>query len=182
MSKKEADGDVVNEDLSLFRQAMKDVTPIKKQNRVLLKKKKPRIKINPAIVDEPLPSILIFDYETEETVSSDTQMFFARPGLSQKQIRDLKLGKFAIEATLDLHGFNIETARDELIKFIDNKYNNNQRHIRIVHGKGHGDKPVLKNKLNNWLRQIDQILAFSSANSRHGGVGALYVLLKSVKK
>jgi DNA-nicking Smr family endonuclease len=36
---------------------------------------------------------------------------------------------------------------------------------------------VLKVKLNNWLPQWDQVLAFTTAPARDGGTGALYVLL-----
>ncbi|MEE9156926.1 MAG: Smr/MutS family protein, partial [Gammaproteobacteria bacterium] len=38
--------------------------------------------------------------------------------------------------------------------------------------------PVLKNKLNNWLRQRDEVLAFCSTRPVDGGTGAVYVLLK----
>jgi DNA-nicking Smr family endonuclease len=53
-----------------------------------------------------------------------------------------------------------------------------------VHGKGNGSwqkQPVLKNKLNQWLRQRDEVLAFCSARPCDGGTGAIYVLLKKRK-
>jgi DNA-nicking Smr family endonuclease len=37
---------------------------------------------------------------------------------------------------------------------------------------------VLKNKLNAWLRQRDDVLAFCSAPAHDGGSGAAYVLLR----
>jgi DNA-nicking Smr family endonuclease len=53
--------------------------------------------------------------------------------------------------------------------------------VRIIHGKGHGShqkRPVLKQYVNHWLRQRDEVLAFCSARQVDGGTGAVYVLLK----
>jgi DNA-nicking Smr family endonuclease len=53
--------------------------------------------------------------------------------------------------------------------------------VRIIHGKGLGSlgkKPVLKNKVRNWLVQKDEVLAFCQARAADGGSGALMVLLK----
>ncbi|RMD71241.1 MAG: DNA mismatch repair protein MutS, partial [Gammaproteobacteria bacterium] len=54
------------------------------------------------------------------------------------------------------------------------------RCVRIVHGKGRRSarQPVLKQKVNGWLRARDEVLAFCSARPHHGGTGALYVLLR----
>jgi len=40
--------------------------------------------------------------------------------------------------------------------------------------------PVLKIKVNSWLRQKAQVLAFCSARPQDGDTGAVYVLLKKV--
>jgi DNA-nicking Smr family endonuclease len=39
-------------------------------------------------------------------------------------------------------------------------------------------RPVLKGKVNHWLQQRDEVLAFCSARPVDGGTGAVYVLLK----
>ncbi|MHB8428784.1 MAG: Smr/MutS family protein, partial [Acidiferrobacterales bacterium] len=36
----------------------------------------------------------------------------------------------------------------------------------------------LKGKVNSWLRQKDEVLAFCSAPRQDGGTGAVYVLLR----
>jgi DNA-nicking Smr family endonuclease len=59
------------------------------------------------------------------------------------------------------------------------------RCARIIHGKGSstsGRPPVLKQKVNYWLRLYDQVLAFCSATRRDGGTGAVYVLLRNPNK
>jgi DNA-nicking Smr family endonuclease len=53
--------------------------------------------------------------------------------------------------------------------------------VRIIHGKGNRSNhkgPVIKTKINNWLRQHERILAFHSARPVDGGTGAIYVLLR----
>lgn len=181
MGIKSKDDTMSEEDRSLFREAMDKIKKIK-QERVILKRKPIQVMKRKRIEYPATATFTISDYQTEATVTSDDNLFYARPGLSEKQIRELRQGKIKIQARLDLHGFNTETARDELITFIDDKYKKDLRYLCIIHGKGHSDQPVLKNKLNNWLRQIDKILAFATARSKHGGAGAVYVLLKSNKR
>ena len=44
---------------------------------------------------------------------------------------------------------------------------------------GSGERgPVLKSKVNHWLRRRDSVLAFVSTRQVHGGTGAVYVLLR----
>ncbi|HRY16587.1 MAG TPA: Smr/MutS family protein, partial [Candidatus Competibacteraceae bacterium] len=46
-------------------------------------------------------------------------------------------------------------------------------------GKGSRHRgPILKQKVNHWLRQRDEVLAFCSARAIDGGTGAVYVLLR----
>ncbi|MET0035007.1 MAG: Smr/MutS family protein [Candidatus Thiodiazotropha lotti] len=49
-------------------------------------------------------------------------------------------------------------------------------------GRQAGRQPILKHKLNIWLRQRDDVLAFTSAPRRDGGTGAAYVLLRNPDK
>jgi DNA-nicking Smr family endonuclease len=86
-----------------------------------------------------------------------------------------------LEAELDLHGLTLAKAEPTLSQFLEQCQEQKIRCVRIIHGKGWGsrdNKPVLKSKLNHWLRQSDAVLAFCSATIEDGGTGALYVLLK----
>ena len=50
----------------------------------------------------------------------------------------------------------------------------------MVHGKGHGSpgrQPVLKAKVQRWLAQRQEVIAFAQASGPQGGAGALIVLL-----
>ena len=115
-------------------------------------------------------------------VGSDEVLFFARPGLQQRQLQRMKRGQVQIGAELDMHGMTAAVARGALISFIAICRDQHVRYARIIHGKGYstqGAAPVLKNRLNSWLRQHHDVLAFSSATIQDGGSGALYVLLRT---
>jgi DNA-nicking Smr family endonuclease len=116
-------------------------------------------------------------------VSAEDILSFFRPGLQTKVIRRLKQGHFPLEAELDLHGLNSEQAHHVLLSFLTFCQTQHYRCVRIIHGKSHHAdyQPILKNKVNLWLREVKSVLGFHSAKPRHGGAGALYVLLKKEK-
>ncbi len=83
---------------------------------------------------------------------------------------------------LDLHGLTARHAHSTLELFFRDCHRRRVRCVHIIHGKGYGSEdrqPVLKQKLNLWLRQRHDVMAFCSATSRDGGTGAAYVLLRS---
>jgi DNA-nicking Smr family endonuclease len=106
---------------------------------------------------------------------TEEKLFFARAGLQHKLIKNLKQGKLKISEELDIHGMTLNQAEKTVSAFIDHAIRYQYRCIRIIHGKG---KAVLKNFLDDYLKTLQGVLAFSSAQPRDGGSGALYVLLK----
>jgi DNA-nicking Smr family endonuclease len=93
----------------------------------------------------------------------------------------MKAGQLAFEGSLDLHGMTVEFARQTLREFIDEALRLEVRCVRVTHGKAarlDGKKPMLKSHVNTWLRQHAKVLGFTSCIAKHGGAGALYVLLK----
>ena len=108
---------------------------------------------------------------------------FKRPGIQNGVYRKLRLGHYQLDARLDLHRFAIKQAREEVFSFIGEASHLGLRTLLIVHGKGHskanGDKTaVLKGYVNQWLRELEAVQAFHSAQPQHGGTGAVYVLLR----
>ncbi len=107
---------------------------------------------------------------------------YISPGLQKKVLSKLRQGFFDIDAELDLHGLNAHEARHLLSEFLTRCVVAELRCVHVIHGKGYrspDNRPVLKNKLNLWLRQHDDVLAFCSSNPDDGGTGAVYVLLRS---
>ena len=101
--------------------------------------------------------------------------------MQQAILRKLRRGQFQVGAALDLHGMTVATARDALAAFLQHARRDSLGCVRIIHGKGkrsHHRGPVLKQKINHWLRQRDEVLAFCSARPMDGGTGAIYVLLR----
>lgn len=113
-------------------------------------------------------------------VKPDDEIRYAAPGLARGVMRKIKQGAYAVEASLDLHGKTVEQARVALLRFVHDCRRFNVRLAIVLHGKGEqGDPPaLLKSYTNRWLREIPEVLAFHSAPKHHGGVGAVYVLIK----
>jgi DNA-nicking Smr family endonuclease len=105
---------------------------------------------------------------------------FTRPGVQHGVFKNLRLGKYDIHSTLDLHGKTVEQSRQAVWGFIKDCYHQGVRCGLITHGKGQGrEEPAkLKSCVNHWLPQIDSVLAFHTAQKQHGGLGATYILLK----
>ena len=115
-------------------------------------------------------------------VSSEDTLFFARPGLQQRLLKRLRRGQLPVEAELDMHGMTVPVAENELVRFLSLCRDQHIRCVRIIHGKGYssmGGSPVLKNRLNHWLRQHQDVLAFTTTPRDAGGAGAMYVLLRT---
>jgi DNA-nicking Smr family endonuclease len=119
--------------------------------------------------------------EMDSKVESGEVLRFLRSGIQTNVLQKLRRGQFPVEATLDLHGLTTAEANDELYRFLQHSQNLGRQAVRIVHGKGLGSKdqqPVLKTKINQWLREFPVVLAFCSSSPRDGGTGAVDVLLR----
>ena len=171
MSIKDPDSD--DNDLALFRQAMSDVKPLEDDKADPFRKK-----------HRPHP-LERFEHEADQEEFADIHvetpdfLDFQRPGIQHRLYRDLQRGVIEPEATLDLHGMRVVDARQALVRFLKQSLHVHRRCVRIIHGKGRGSdqQPVLKQKINQWLPQKDEILAFCTAPRWDGGTGAVYVLL-----
>jgi DNA-nicking Smr family endonuclease len=96
-------------------------------------------------------------------------------------MRKLARGNFSVQDEIDLHGMTVPEAKEALQEFVGECELKGLTCIRVVHGKGLGSGnrgPVIKNKVNKWLRQWNAVLAFVSARQVDGGTGAVYVLLR----
>lgn len=114
-------------------------------------------------------------------VETGEELSFARSGVSRQVLRDLRRGRFSIEAQIDLHGLTVAEARIALAGFLQQSRAAGRRCVRVIHGKGLSSpdrKPILKQKVNGWLQQWNDVLAFCSAPPTDGGTGAAYVLLR----
>lgn len=173
--------EVAPEEADLFRSAVGPVRRLQ-HDRVYHPPRRPSPRPRFRELDEQAVKreMLHGDLHPAELETGDELLFF-RPGLQHSVLRRLRRGQFTIEAEFDLHGMTVPVARQALAEFLHAAGAHGQRCVRIIHGKGHGShqrKPVLKSKVDHWLRQRRDVLAFCSARQVDGGTGAVYVLLR----
>jgi len=105
-------------------------------------------------------------------------------GVDKATARKLTKGKFNIQAKLDLHGRTQDEALHALKDFIKNCHESAKRSVIVVTGKGANNEGILKQQVPRWLNSPsirEHIIMFSYAQPKHGGDGALYILLKKNK-
>jgi DNA-nicking Smr family endonuclease len=102
-------------------------------------------------------------------------------GLDRRTWLRLKRGQVAIEQILDLHGRTQDEAHGALARFLGSARAAGCRCVLVVTGKGLGSGGTLRHMVPRWLNEganREHIVAFSPAQARHGGAGALYILLR----
>lgn len=108
----------------------------------------------------------------------------AGPGVSDRQLSELRRGIPAPEERIDLHGTRVKSAQRLLIQRVDSAAARHLRCVLVIHGKGtqSGDgESVLREHLPAWLTRSTtsrSILAFAPAPAHLGGAGATLVLLR----
>lgn len=174
-----------DDEFSLFTQEMRGVKrisvdqadtgkPKADRQQLNLRRQNASVKVESVRVDG-LSDQFVIDVGAEDELS------WARDGVQEGQLRKLKAGQISFEGSLDLHGMNIEKARELLWDFLAEATRLEVRCVRVTHGKAartDGRKPLLKSHVNTWLRQHPQVLGFTSCLPRHGGTGSLYVMLR----
>ncbi len=169
------------DDRELFRTSVGPVTPVT-SDRIHHRRKRPTPRPRFALADERavLQDALSDLFEPWE-LDTGEELLFVRAGLQHRLLQKLRRGQYAVGAELDLHGMTVPIARQAVGEFLYQCRLRGIRCIRIIHGKGRGSRhtgPVLKGKVDHWLRQRDEVLAFCTARPVDGGTGAIYVLLK----
>ena len=107
----------------------------------------------------------------------------ARDGLDRAKAERLRRGKLPIEATLDLHGLRQAEAHRRLGRFLADCQDAGKRCVIVVTGKGlyKEEGGVLRSAVPRWLNEpgnCERVLSFDYAQPKHGGTGALYILLR----
>lgn len=176
------------DDDDLFRKAMGDVKPLSSKPR--------HDQMRPPNGDIPSSTLkkrreAAISGKTEggaalseawvEPIEPEQKIEFSRSGIQQSRLRQLRHGNFNVQYQVDLHGYKIDEARELVFEFL--QFAQSQGHIcvRIIHGKSHriaNRQSTLKSHVNHWLRQLPEVLAFTTAPPSEGGAGSLLVLLK----
>ena len=169
------------DDREAFAEAMRDVARRPEPNRAR-SPTKPSPHPRQTEADERAVLDELLQHDPEHWIESGEQLSYKAPGLQDSVFRRLKRGAYKIGSELDLHGMNSETAKLALHRFLNDCQQYGIRCVRVIHGKGlrsSNQGPVLKTRVDRWLRRRQDVLAFASARPQDGGSGAAYVLLKS---
>jgi DNA-nicking Smr family endonuclease len=114
------------------------------------------------------------------------------PGTTLDGTWDRGLSRGAIEpdATLDLHGHNLATAYSLLDERLEQAIAMGARVLLLVTGKPRTDerrphgRGAIRAAVGDWLaasRHAARIAAVRNAHPRHGGSGALYIVLRRAR-
>ncbi len=114
-------------------------------------------------------------------------------GMDKRQSERLRRGRLPIDGKIDLHGLKQLEAHARLAGFIARAHDQGKRCLLVVTGKGSrtgGDDTdfftnrepgVLRRNVPRWLMEPgmrEKVLSITEAQPKHGGAGALYVLLR----
>ena len=147
------------QDRTLFRQAVGPIKPLHCDQINSIQYRPAPIPHFTQADERQALTDMISDHFKPADLDIGEELYYCRDGVQQTVLRKLRRSQFQIGAVLDLHGMTVVMARETLTIF-----------HRV---------PVLKQKINHWLRQRDEVLAFCSARLVDGGTGAIYVLLRS---
>ena len=169
----------------LFLEQMKDVRRIRRPNRAEVSTPK---ELTPGHLERQRAAVDAQVRDSNPLTASDVDPLTAhdilswqRPGVQHGVFRKLRLGQYPIEARLDLHRMTVEQARREVFGFVKDCVRYGLRSVIILHGKGERNPDgiaQLKSYLARWLPELDEVLAFHSAQKHHGGTGAVYVMVR----
>lgn len=117
----------------------------------------------------------------------------ASDGIDRRTAQRFSRGEMKIDARLDLHGMSLSQAEASVTHFIRSAAAADYRCVLVVTGKGRrkaenanffdesASRGRIRDEAPHWLNRPSlrpMILAVREAHFRHGGGGALYVLLK----
>ena len=151
-------------DRLLWREAMRSVTPLRRR----------------AAPSSP-PPVQVEEERPNVPIRAPALDRFS--GIDRANAERLKRGLHRIEARLDLHGMTQSEAHRALFAFVHASRDAGLRCVLVITGRGFGPNGpgVLKSSVPRWLEQPvlrRQLLAIAPAQPRHGGAGALYLLLR----
>ncbi|GLR70811.1 DNA endonuclease SmrA [Agaribacter marinus] len=172
------------QDLNFF-EAMADVKPLQNQNKISViqrdtpslaqQLKRESIERRIALDDNGLSIEYVNPIDPLDFIA------YKKDGIQEGVFKNLRLGKYQIDSRLVLKHLSFDDARLSIYQTVTECHERGIRAILIDHGIGLNSKPFkgfLKSYVNQWLREMNAVIAFHTALKQHGGLGSVYVLLK----
>jgi len=177
------------EESALFRRTVGDARPLKP--RVKRTEAPPAREAEPAREAKPKPRApriaLPVPPRTPRTRPPAPGQF---ADIDKRTAERFRRGEIAIEARLDLHGLTQAEAHRRLDGFVVRAAASGTRMLLVITGKGERGPDgrrggVLRDGVPRWLAEPGLrplVLAIAHAQPKHGGGGALYVLLRKKRE
>lgn len=171
---------ILSNEQKLFRESIGAVRRIH-SDRTEFPRKKIKINIRPHVHEEELDFFI--DMMSDELMwselDSDSPMHYLKTGYDKRMLKRIEQGKIKVMGTIDLHGLTLLQARNSLSLFLSHSLRDGRRFIKIIHGQGYHSQsgPILRTKVNEWLRLRDEVLAFANPPIHQGGRGATISIL-----
>ena len=102
-------------------------------------------------------------------------------GIRNKDIKNLRSGRFAIQSKLDLHGYKLHDAEKNFYNFITESYEQGNRNLLIITGKGQDGEGKIRKSLHTWINKKEfskLVIFYTHASPKDGGNGAFYIRLR----
>ncbi len=180
----------MSEDDKAFREAMADVMPIASKRAVgQSARKEPTIgqrqRQEAAVASgkqDADPNYLTLG-EVRQVAPHDV-VGWKLDGVQDAVFKKLRLGKYPIESTLDLHRRTVKDAREEIFRFLNLAIAKGWRCVLISHGRGvDSETPArIKSFVAHWLAEAPSVIGYHSAQRQHGGAGTTYALMRKSSK
>jgi len=102
-------------------------------------------------------------------------------GVRNKDLKNLKSGRFTIQSKLDLHGYKLHDAEKNFYNFITKSYEKGNRNLLIITGKGQDGEGKIRKSFHIWINKDELsklVIFYTHASPKDGGYGAYYVRLR----
>lgn len=168
-----------NDELALFREAIKGTKKIKQDTFV--PKSEPRKKVNEIReLKEKADTLFYFSDEYEPLLTEENdKVKYRREDVDPYILKQLRRGDFHPELFLDLHGLTKENAKKELASLILACEREGIYCVSIMTGYG---TRALKHQIPRWLVQHPKVIALHQAPREWGGDAAILILVEQPEK
>ena len=165
------------EEQTLWARVVESVRPLHASGDAAPQKSEEKVEPKPGLLRKPAPR------PAPPVLSKKPQ-----PGTTLDASWDRRLGRGLVQPdmSVDLHGHNLATAYDILDRRLEQAIASGARVLLLITGKPpRGEPPVARGRIRaavgDWLaasRHAGDIAAVRGAHPRHGGTGALYIIIR----
>ncbi|BBK39744.1 smr protein/Muts2-like [Allostella sp. ATCC 35155] len=168
-------------DRDLWRRAVADVDPLPRRGE---RAPPARAAVTLPAVEASAPALPRPEARPQPSPRSSLLGSGAAIDVDARTVERLKRGRIAIDGRLDLHGLTQAEAYAALLGSVRAGVAQGRRCLLVITGRGDWggtERGVLRRMVPRWLNEPavrPHVLAFTEAQPRDGGAGALYLLLR----